>query len=137
MLTWLTKWRFQAVTIVAALYAICLVAPSVAMAFADGAVTAHCMDGEHIGAIHEGGHAGTAHKHADHQIPVSHEGGTQKGHSGSCCGVFCFVAIPGNTLDVRIERTVHASVVPLPLTPVLDGRGVERLIRPPITLLSL
>jgi hypothetical protein len=138
MLRWLTKrWRFQAVTIVAVLYAVCVIAPSVAIAFTDGTVAAHCLDDEHLGLFQDEGHAGTIHDHADHGTPAEHDGSTQKGHTGSCCGLFCFVAIPGNSLEVRIERTVHASVVPLPLTASLEGRGVDRLIRPPINLLSL
>ncbi len=136
MLTWLTKrLRVRTAAIVAAVYALCVVAPPVALAFTDGAVAAHCLTGNH--------HApAKAHVHADGSVH-NHSGGddtqdksgdkTAKGQAGSCCGLFCFAAMPADVGDVIAQPIPVAAPLPA-LQAGLSGRGPDRINRPPITL---
>jgi hypothetical protein len=150
MLGWLTKrLRVRAAIALAALYAACVMAPPLALAFADGAAAAHCLTDDHHAATHRhstpdahqhGGvhrHAdGAVHKHAD-DAGTSMNGGEDEPTSttGSCCGLFCFAATTGDLPE--IGQPVHASSVLPALDEHLAGRGPERINRPPITLASL
>jgi hypothetical protein len=146
MLTRLSRGlRRRAAMILAALYALCAVAPGLTIAFASGAATAHCLTDDHHGLAHVHGqdhvqgkphiHAdGSAHEHADDAAPAK-DGDDPPIPTGACCGLFCFSAV---TVDhAMVERPVHASrVLPVP-DEALDGRGPDRINRPPISLLSL
>jgi hypothetical protein len=147
MLTWLTKrCRFRAAIACSAIYAICVVAPSMALAFADSAVAAHCLteDSRSLAHMHAQGDAGgvahahddgTMHKHTADAAPALDDEGDQTKQAGSCCGFFCFVAVTGD-LEVAVGQPLHVSVLPV-LSDHLDGRGPNRINRPPIPFLSL
>jgi hypothetical protein len=148
MLIWLTKrCRFGAAIALATIYAVCVVAPSVALAFADGAVAAHCLpdDNHGLAPVHALGDGrgivhthddGTVHEHANQTASAQDGEGEQTKPVGSCCGLFCFAAVTSD-LDVAIGQPVHMSCVLPVLDEHLDGRGPDRINRPPIPLLSL
>jgi hypothetical protein len=148
MLIRLTKgWRLRAAIALAAVYAVCVLAPPMALAFADGAVAARCLTDDHLGAAHVHGqsdqhgpvHAhgdGTVHKHAGDAAAATGDDSNQTQHAGSCCGLFCFAAVTGDP-DFVVGQPVHASSLLPTLDEYLAGRGPDRINRPPITLLSL
>jgi hypothetical protein len=150
MLTWLTRrWRIRAVTLIAALYAVCVIAPPVALAFTSGAVAAHCLTADHLAGVHVDAaaakHDYATHDHAKHQhadgasfehsdasgLPVDTE--KQAEHPGSCCGLFCFAAVTSEPFPAIGRPVVAAQVVPI-TDEGLTSRGPDRLIRPPISL---
>ena len=146
MLSLTRRLRLRGAMALAALYAVCAVAPTVAMAFAGGAAAAHCLtDDDHHGVarVHEHEHIqgevhahgdGAAPAHADAAAPAS-DGDRQQDPGGSCCGLFCFSAMTGDA-DAFVEGPVHASRVLPVLDASLDGRGPDRINRPPISLPS-
>jgi hypothetical protein len=145
MLTQLTRGsRVRAAIALAALYAVCVVAPALALAGSTRA--AHCLTDDQDGLAHVHARAqapssmhahgdGTLHEHADHAAPA---GGADDppGLAGSCCGLFCISAVTGDAA-LPVAEPVHASrVLPLP-DDRRAGRGPDRINRPPISLLSL
>jgi hypothetical protein len=148
-------FRVKAAIVLAALYALCILAPSAAFAFSGNPLIAHCLIEDHITAAghdhgasgHEHGsnkvhlHAdGTTHQHHDdgqvpRQTPKSSSGGG-KADVATCCGLFSVVAIAGEP-DLILGSSGHASILVPPLREALSGRGPERINRPPISLLSL
>jgi len=144
MLIWLTRrFRTRAAIALAAAYCFCVMFPPVSLAFADGAVAAHCLTDDHHSAAHAHGTAGDhgmTHVHADgiaHQH--SHDPGAAKGDEsgqakpmGSCCGLFCFVAVTAE-LDAVGRAPIHASAILPPCTEALAGQGPGRIDRPPST----
>jgi len=141
MLTWLTrKLRWRAAAILAVVFAICIVAPSVSLAFADGSTAAHCLTDDHRSFAktqaqdHEHG-SGTVHSHPDKgaSVPVSDEG---KSALEKCCGIFCVSALPAAN-HLPLGQMIHGPAV-LPVThDHLASRGPDRINRPPIASLSL
>jgi len=166
MLSALTKcFRVKAAVAMAALYAVCILAPSAAFAFSNNPSIAHCLiEGHSTTAVHD--HGSTAHDHAtpaahDHGATAAHDHGrvhvhadgtahrhhddgpTQKQANDSgktdvanCCGLFSIVAVAGEP-DLILGLSGHASILLPPLREALSGRGPERINRPPISLLSL
>jgi hypothetical protein len=137
MLSALTKtFRAKAATALAVLYALCILAPSVAFAFSDNPAVAHCLTEGHVGPHDHGGkvhvHAdGTAHEHHDDGAASQPAGDDGKTSVATCCGLFSVVAIPDES-DVNLGLYSPASVViPVPAE-ALSGRGPERINRPPI-----
>ena len=137
MLSALTKtFRAKAATVLAVLYALCILAPSVAFAFSDNPAVAHCLTEGHVGPHDHGGkvhvHAdGTAHEHHDDGAAPQPAGDDGKTPVATCCGLFSVVAIPDES-DVNLGLYSPASVViPVPAE-ALSGRGPERINRPPI-----
>jgi hypothetical protein len=146
MLWVLTKtFRLKAAIVLAALYALCILAPSIAFALSSNPSIAHCLIENHVAvAVHDHGgkihaHAdGTAHRHhADGTAHRHHDDGPSPKHSGdggqaaNCCGLFSVVAVAGEPAPVLS----HASAASLlaPVAPeALSGRGPERINRPPI-----
>jgi hypothetical protein len=151
-------FRRKAAVTLATLYAFCVVAPSAAFAFADGAVAAHClMEGLAVEPIsHAGGstvhvHAdgtthhhgasvhvhsdGSAHHHPDVGLPDSTAVRTtdsgEKGSSGECCGLFPMVAVSSEPRPAFGPSRLASIAMPV-LTDALIGRGPERINRPPI-----
>jgi len=145
------SFRVKAAIALAALYALCILAPSAAFAFSNNPSIAHCLIEGHVAvavhdhaipAVHDHGgkvhvHAdGTTHQHHDDgQVPKSPSGGG-KADVATCCGLFSVVAIAGEP-DLILGSSGHASVLLPPLREALSGRGPERINRPPISLLSL
>jgi len=135
MLTRLTrKLRLRTAAALALVYALCVVAPPLALAFADGAVAAHCLTTNHHGAnahVH-----GDGSDHSHDAVPEKSGGNTHKTNVGSCCGLFCFAAVTGDIGDIAAEPFIGRSILPV-LQPELSGQGPDRIKRPPKSLLSL
>jgi hypothetical protein len=135
MLSVLTKtFRPKAAIVLAALYTLCILAPSAAFAFSTNPGVALCLTEGQVGLHDHGGevhmHAdGTAHHHDDSAAPPS--GDNEKSRMATCCSLFSVVAIsdePGPSLGLC---TPASTVLPL-LADALSGLGPERINRPPI-----
>ena len=149
--------RRRAATIVAALYALCVLMPAAALALgsADGPV--HCFTDQQLGLhVHQSvaahGHS-AAHGHANLQMPAgehvhsahaphrhdeSHPPGTgdRSDHPATCCGLFGVTAM---TVDPQLDLGApsrHSSILPTSFEE-LTGRGPDRINRPPIVLMPL
>jgi hypothetical protein len=141
MLSVLTKTsRAKAAIVVAALYMLCILAPSAAFAFSANPTVAHCLTEGHVGVHDHGGkvhvHAdGAAHQHDDDGVaPPS--GDNEKSRVATCCSLFSVVAIsgePGLSLGLYSPPSIASPI----LADALSGRGPERINRPPIPPLSL
>jgi hypothetical protein len=131
MFGWLTrKWRGRAARLLVVLYAFCLAAPAASFAIGHPALPAHCLTGEHdgIGTIHADQRGSSHHHHSD--------GNDHDGQAGKCCGLF---GLSGIALSVDF---VIADQPPLALSTslvanTLNGRGSDRIDRPPKSRLSL
>ena len=150
MLSALSKsFRVRAAIVIAALYALCSLAPAAAFAFSNNPTVSHCLIEGHVGVhnagvAHEHGaahdHGGTVHVHADGSAHQHHDDGRAPQHSGdddkalvaSCCGLFSVVAI-ADELSPSLELYSLASVVLPVVSDALSGRGPERINRPPIS----
>jgi len=143
--------------IVALVYFAGIVAPSIALACANGAVSAYCFDEivAQVSALQAPVHVhvhsdGTVHRHldktpgaADQDKSRPAEGGTSglphsQGHShdGNCCGLFGFTAVLPALLGAIDEPAAYHIQQPI-LTNCLVGCGPERINRPPILSLSM
>ena len=143
MLSVLTKtFRAKAATVVAALYALCVLAPAVAFALSDNPAVAHCLTEGHVGvhdhaAKHDHGgklHVpadGTAHQHHDEGAAPQPSGNDGKAAIATCCGLFSVVAIPGEPVPSLGLDSLASVVLPV-LGEALSGRGPDRINRPPI-----
>jgi hypothetical protein len=145
---------------VALLYLACVVMPSVALALADGAVSAYCFDEivEQVAALqaqtHEHVHVradGTVHHHVDKASSAVAQGEGAKDHAGAgssqdhpqghshdgnCCGLFGFTAVlPALSAPIAEPAAYHIEQ-PI-LTNCLVGCGPERINRPPILSLPM
>jgi hypothetical protein len=132
MFGWLTgRWRWRTASLLVALYAFCLAAPTVVLAFSDASVPAHCLTDENhlLGSSHVHDD-GTSHQHsggsggADHDQPVK------------CCGLFGVTGIAPSIGFVAGRLPPASHLAPL-FAQSLSGRGADRIDRPPRSLLSL
>lgn len=135
MLLRLTKTlRARAAVVLAALYALCCIAPPAALAFTGGVVAAHCLTDEHHG-------MNVQHEHGSMHIP-DHGGlpnkssDLDKGKSENCCGLFCVTAGAIPSVPALTEPN-HATPMDVLLDSALGGRATDRIDRPPRSLLSL
>jgi len=142
MLSVLTKtFRIKAASVLAVLYALCILAPAVAFAFSDNPAVAHCLTEGHVGvhdhgAKHDGGklhvHAdGSTHQHHDDAAMPQPRSDESKGTIATCCGLFSVVAIPGEPVPSVGCYSLASVVLPI-FGEALSGRGPERINRPPI-----
>jgi hypothetical protein len=136
MLSVLTKtFRAKAATVVATLYMLCILAPSAAFAFSTNPGIAHCLTEGHVG-VHDHGakvhvHAdGTTHQH-DHDGATPPSGDNEKSRVATCCSLFSVVAISGE-LGLSLGFYSPASIVLPVVADSLNGRGPDRINRPPI-----
>jgi hypothetical protein len=127
--------RVKAAIVLAALYTLCILAPSAAFAFSTSPGVAHCLTEGHVG-IHD--HGGKVHVHADgtahhhnHDGAAPPSGDDEKSRVASCCSLFSVVAIPGEP-GLSLGLYSPASTVLSVLADALSGRGPERINRPPI-----
>jgi hypothetical protein len=133
--------RIRAAIALAALYALCILAPAAVFALSDNPAVAHCLTEGHVGVHeHSGKHdQGQVHAHADGMTHQHHDDGAAPQPSGddgkppmaTCCGLFSVVAVPGEPVP-SLEFYSLASVVLPPPGEALSGRGPERINRPPI-----
>jgi hypothetical protein len=147
--------RRRAAGFVALIYFACVVMPSIALACANGAVSAYCFDeiAEQVAALHiqapvlEHVHVhpdGTVHHHVDKALGAPAQGGTGgqghshrgQSHDANCCGLFGFTAVLPVSSGAIDEPAAYHIQQPI-LTNCLVGCGPERIDRPPIVLLPM
>jgi hypothetical protein len=154
MLSLPTKvFRIKAAVALAALYAFCLLAPTLAFAFSSDAAVPFCLTENHVGPHHDAAamHIGVMHIHGDggdggghhHMEGVRADGSShdqsaprdRSGHLNSgpadCCGLFPMAGLSGEP-RIAFGPSNPASVLLPPLTDALHGRGPDRINRPPI-----
>ena len=130
-------WRRTLGALVVALYALCVMLPTAAVAASRSPVAEHCL-GEHrhiAAADHE--HAVAA-GHAHHEHGAAHEEptGQDRGQSEKCCGLFGVIALAPDFQVVSIRLTQSSDLVVAHVASLLGSRG-DRIDRPPRDLLSL
>src|SRR6516162_7808533 len=118
--------RVKGAIVLAALYTLCILAPSAAFAFSASPGVAHCLTEGHVH-IHADG---TAHHH-DHDGAAPPSGDDEKSRVASCCSLFSVVALPGEPGPSLGLYSPGSTVLPV-LADALSGRGPERINRPPI-----
>jgi hypothetical protein len=144
MLRALVSWSGRrAVAVVALLYLAGVIAPSVALAVSDGAMSAYCFEeiAEQVAAAkvqpHVHVHAdGTVHVHgglAAHDEHDQSKGKSHHEHDANCCGAFGFVAVLPDLSAISREARVVSAQTPI-ASHGLDGCGPARIDRPPILL---
>ena len=148
MLRLLTRMRRRVGRLLALAYLVCVIAPPMALALAEGAVAAHCLTDDHHVAVVAHVHAdSTVHHHVkkpDHPAqhapqPASHHKQADsegKAAPGNCCGLFCMNAT-ATDVGVPIGVPSRASILMPTLEAALGGLAPSRIDRPPIDLLSL
>src|SRR6478735_639493 len=126
--------RVRAVFAAVAVYALCVLAPHVALALSDGTMAVHCLNiPDEAVARHD--HAAVAHDHgAMHSHHAHNSAPKHHDHSskvlGDCCGVFCMGAL-ANAVGIEVGHERIGS--PEFAAPVikLAGDEPERPYRPP------
>ena len=138
--------------LIGALYALCIIMPSAAVALGAGDRPVHCFTDQQLGLthVHQAG-VHQAHAHAEgHAQAHVHGDGTTHHHDGprhpapsdnrndptACCGLFGLTAM---AVDPQLDLDVpsrHASILPVSFEK-LTGRGPDRINRPPIVPLPL
>jgi hypothetical protein len=158
MLRILASWAGRRIAgFVALLYLAGVILPSVALAFADGAVSAYCFDeiAEQVAALRIQGHVhehvhvhgdGTVHHHVDKASSAAIQDESQQGegrtggqghsHDGNCCGLFGFTAVLPVLSGAIDEPAAYHIQQPI-LTNCLAGCAPERINRPPILSLPM
>lgn len=141
-----TRLRVRAAIALAVLYVVCVIMPSVALAFAGRGVTIRCLSLVRYGIAqvslqseshtHSGihTHGAVVRENAD-GVPIKGGNVQLKQHAGWHCGFFCFVAVVEN-LAATIGRHSHASPLFWAADEILHGCGPSRISRPPMTSLS-
>jgi hypothetical protein len=142
--------RRCAAMLVGALYALCVIMPSAAVAFGPRDHAAHCFTEQQLGLAHVH-QARVGHAHAESQAKVHvHADGTTHHHDGThhqgrsdsgndptaCCGLFGVTAMAVNPQVDLGAPSRNSSVVQIALEK-LTGRGPDRINRPPIVPLPL
>jgi hypothetical protein len=141
--------------IIALVYFAGVIMPSIALAFADGAVSAYCFDeiAEQVASVQVHVHVhsdGTVHNHADRTSGPAIQGDSQKvqgrtadqghspshSHDGSCCGLYGFTAVLPASSNAIDEPAAYYIQQPI-LTNCLVGCGPDRINRPPIFSLPM
>jgi hypothetical protein len=129
--------RSYSATILVALYAVCVVMPSIALAFPSGSAPSHCLTDDHHGVARGQVQVGThipalgdnaIAKHANTSMKSG--GGKLKCHGGACCGVSCFAAIasdPASTMALPVQASLSFGA----LDEHPEGLGPKRIGRPP------
>jgi len=136
MLTVLTRTRrFRAARLLAALYALCVLAPTAAFAFGDGSKAADCVTSVnhglakvHVHADGKGHHHGTSQQNSD-------AGDDEKYHSPSCCGLACLTGMI-SAVDLPWSDAARAPQPSLLAAVNIHGYAPDRLDRPPRSLAS-
>lgn len=128
------RMRLKSALFLAALYALTVLAPHVALAFAGPGGYVHCLTQEKSTHDHAAvsGHEhadGSVHSHAGKEaVPDSEE---LQGPAATCCGLFFATALTSEPRVVLPAPPVASRLLPFPSNGV-DGQGPGRIIRPPI-----
>jgi hypothetical protein len=133
---WSKRFRLKAAAVLAALYAVCVLAPHAALAVTQ--VAAHCLtdasDAAHMHApstVAKHVHAdGSEHDHGG-AAPERHSDADGKTPVEACCGVFCVTALPHEP-DLALATPLAARQIEPGAFYQLAGRGPDRINRPPI-----
>jgi len=134
----LTKiFRTRATIFVALAYAFCVLAPSAALAFTNAPTAFHCLSeldamnapSPHDDASHA--HINGAHHHDEDGTSNHPSGLGDKGHIGSCCGLFCMSALAQDFGMTLVAPALAALTLPVTVHD-LAGCEPSRLLRPPI-----
>ena len=136
--------RSRAAVALAALYAICVLVPSAAIAVGS---SGHCLTDDRPAAhVHKAKADVTAHTHGDGTVhhggqpaahdqdesaPQKHSTTGGKDESGNCCGLFCISAI-GTERGPRLLAPLSFAADLPALADALTGRDPGLLHRPPI-----
>lgn len=131
--------RYRAAVLLALVYGLCVISPSLALAFAGGSAATHCLTEAHPRShasahTHVALHVQTdvaAHALANAHTPISDGKTRGSHHTGGCCGLFCHVAVGNEQNRVDIERTLLVAAVLSALDDKPSGRKPNQLIRPP------
>ena len=128
-------WRRGLGALVVALYALCVMLPTAAVAASHSPVSEHCL-GEHHHGLGEHQHSAeqAAHDHgaASHDEPADHD----RGQSEKCCGLFGVTALAPDFQVVAVRLTQSSDLVVTRAENLL-GSSDGRIDRPPRALLSL
>lgn len=128
------RTRVKAAILLAALYAFCVLAPTAVLAVSS-AVAAHCLT--EMSATASPHHHGTkTHVHADGTRHQHHDDGANHSDDGqsqaaTCCGLFVLNALPNDETLAVSEPPLASQAYAAP-EDHLNGRGPDRIIRPPI-----
>jgi hypothetical protein len=130
--------------VLALAYLACVIMPPVALAFADGAVAAHCLTDDHHmtaavpAAVHVHADGSTHHHAAPHErgSPQRQSDKPGKAHPANCCGLFCVTATT-TEIGVQIAPPPRGRMLAPVLQAAIAGHGPDRIDRPPIILVSL
>ena len=128
-------WRRTLGALVVALYALCVMLPTAAVAASHFPVSEHCL-GEHqhgVAGHHHVGERGM-HEHAGaaQDLPSGHEHGPGE----KCCGLFGVTALAPDFQVVAVRLSRGSDLVVPRAASLLGSRG-GRIDRPPRNLLSL
>ncbi len=159
MLTGLTRLkRLRAGWIVALLYLLCVLAPTMSFALPGSHAVAPCLiDASHVpGTVHVHTEAPTQHVHNnghmhDHAAALSHanSGGDQRSTSialngkrasekaphssdGQCCGLMCVTALPAPLIDI-VKPSAPPALCEVEGYRKATDNAPPRLYRPPIS----
>jgi hypothetical protein len=125
--------RIRVALVVAAVYAMCVVSPALAIAFTDGTVAAHCFTDEHHEMSAQHVH-GDVHSHDKGPMGTSNDHEKQK--SEDCCGLFC-ITVGAVPLSVELTQPDRGNAVTVVFDDAPGGRPGDRIDRPPRSLLSM
>jgi hypothetical protein len=158
MLTSLTRLRrLRAGWIIALLYLLCVLAPTISFALPGSNAVAPCLsDASHVpGMVHVHTEAPTEHIHQDHRHDHSgaHSHATYDGdqramsvalngepapekapHSfdGKCCGLTCVTALPATLIDI-VKPSAPTALCEVEGCRKVTDNAPPRLYRPPIS----
>lgn len=133
--------RIRAALVLAILFGVCIIAPSLGFAFADSRATAHCLTDNHHGTAksqktshdHDHGQA-ESHNHSDlSQLDTDQ---TDNAAPGSCCGLFCLTALSAAHSPAFGPQLNASSPYPA-LQDAVTGGQPGRINRPPIVSLPM
>lgn len=143
------QWRKRAATLVVALYALTLVAPTAAFAVSSSIAAAHCLTviaDHHRSAAPQSHDDHDGHGHATMAQAMAHEDANQAapaaGGSGpmvpsDCCGLFCVSAVTPVVFGVIDAQLFALSQVAIPAAVSLAGYDSGRIDRPPRNLSAI
>lgn len=135
--------RSRAAVTLALAYVLCVLVPSIALAFSGSWAAAHLSIGHHHGAvaIHVDGAkpsldgGGAAHRHGTHDDPTG-TGADGHDETAVCCVYFCVSAVPATEMQ-DVTPVLGMSAALASVDRGIAGRGPGGIERPPKSHLPL
>lgn len=146
--------RLMAGWLLALIYLLCVLAPGISFAFADGARAAHCLTDENhgLGIVHVHDQSESREQHVQKDGHLHEHFSQSKNHddvtlatnetpapandphktAGQCCGLVCLSALPATVTDI-IKPSALASVSFPEVYRTAVGKSPAGLYRPPIS----